>query len=300
LKTLDLVFWPAPVRLHSFEEHVRAAAAGGFTSLAIAPTTYSQARARGLGIAEMKAMAEDYGVPLRHLDTLTTWAPLQLANYDFDEELNERCKTTLDRGLEICAELGLVQILATAGYMKNGVPLRQLIDGFGHLCERAAKLDIWVDLEPMPFFGCNDVAAAWAVVGGAAQHNSGILMDTWHFYKAGQTLDCIADIPGRYFRTMQINDAPIAQITDSLMEDTIKHRRWPGQGELPVHDFIRAVYAKGFLMAVGQEVFSLEADSMSPEAAGRIAGETSWAILREAGVPVSPQVRADSLAASLT
>ncbi len=289
MKPLDLVFWPAPVRLYPFEEHVCAAAAGGFTSLAIAPTTYSQARAQGLSIAEMKAIAEDHGVPLRHLDTLTTWAPLQLENYDFDEELTERCKTTLDRGLEICAELGLVQILATAGYVKDGVPLQQLIDGFGDLCERAAKLGIWVDLEPMPFFGCNDVAAAWAVVGGASQNNSGILMDTWHFYKAGQTLDCIADIPGRYFRTMQINDAPIAQITGSLIEDTIKHRRWPGQGELAVIDFIQAVYAKGSLAAVGQEVFSLEADKMSPEAAGRIAGETTWAILKEAGVPVFPQ-----------
>ena len=289
MEPLDLVFWPAPVRLHPFEAHVRAAAAGGFTSLAIAPTTYSQGRAQGLSIAEMKAMADDHGVPLRHLDTLTTWAPLQLANYEFDAELSERVKTTVERGLEICAELGLVQILATAGYLKGGVPLQQLIDGFGDLCERAAKLGIWVDLEPMPFFGCNDVAAAWAVVGGAAQDNSGILMDTWHFYKAGQTLDCIADIPGRYFRTMQINDAPAAQITGSLMEDTIKHRRWPGQGELPVVDFIRAVHAKGSLAAVGQEVFSLEADEMAPETAGRVAGETAWSILREAGVPVSPR-----------
>ncbi len=290
MTSLDLVFWPAPVRLHPFEAHVRAAAAGGFTSLAIAPTTYAQARGRGLGTAEMKAMAEDHGVPLRHLDTLTTWAPLQLANYAFDAELSERVKTTLDRGLEICAELGLVQILATAGYVKGGVPLQRLIDGFGDLCARAAKLGIWVDLEPMPFFGCDTVAAAWAVVGGAAQPNSGILMDSWHFYKAGQTLDCIADIPGRHFRTMQVNDAPRAQITGSLMEDTIKHRNWPGQGELPVVEFIRAVHAKGGLAAVGQEVFSLEADAMAPEAAGRMAGETTWSILRQAGVPVSPRV----------
>ena len=73
------------------------------------------------------------------------------------------------------------------------------------------------------------------------------------------------------------------------MEDTIKHRRWPGQGELPVVEFIRAVHAKGALAAVGQEVFSLEADGMVPETAGRIAGETAWSILREAGVPVSPR-----------
>ncbi len=281
---LDLVFWPAPVRLLPFEDHVRAASAGGFSSLAIASTTYSEARARGLSITDMKRIAEDGGAPLRHFDTLTTWAPVQL-DYPFDKELSERVNTTIDRGLDICAELGLVQILATAGYLKGGVALQQLIDGFGNLCSRAAKVGIWVDLEPMPFFGCDTVAAAWAVVGGAAQGNSGILMDTWHFYKAEQTLDAIADIPGRYFHTMQINDAPIAQISDTLIEDTIKYRRWPGQGELPVTEFIQAVFAKGGLAAVGQEVFSLEADQMPPEVAGRIAGETTWAALKKAGIP---------------
>jgi len=287
---LDLVFWPAPVRLHAFEDHVRAASAGGFTSLAIASTTYADARARGLSTSDIRRMAEDGGVPLRHLDTLTTWAPLQL-DYPFDKELSERVNTTIDRGLDICAELGLSQILATAGYLKDGVPLQQLIDGFGDLCQRAANLGIWVDLEPMPFFGCNNVAAAWAVVGGAAQENSGILMDTWHFYKADQTLDVIANIPGRYFHTMQINDAPIAQISETLIEDTIKYRRWPGQGELPVTEFMQAIFAKGGIVAVGQEVFSLEADQMAPETAGRIAGETTRAALKTAGIPVIDLIR---------
>ena len=265
---------------------MRAAAAGGFTSLAIAPTTFSQARARGLSVADIKAVAEDRGVKLRHLDTLTTWAPFQLDPGDFDQEMNERWITPLDRGLDICAELGLVQILATAAYQKGAVPLQQLIDGFGGLCERAAKLGVWVDLEPMPFFGCPTVADAWAVVGGAAQENSGILMDTWHFFKAGQSLDALDDIPGRCLRTMQISDAPARQISAKLIDDTIKHRRWPGQGDLPVTEFIRAVHAKGHLQAIGQEVFSLEADAMEPEEAGRIAGRTAWAAFRKAGVPV--------------
>ena len=294
MEPLDLVFWPAPVRLRPFKDHVRAAAAGGFTSLAIAPTTFSQARAGGLSVADMKAIAGDHDVKLRHLDTLTTWAPFQLDPGDFDEEMNERWTTPLERGLEICAELGLVQILATAAYQKGAVPLQQLIDGFGDLCQRAAKLGVWVDLEPMPFFGCPTVADAWAVVGGAAQENSGILMDSWHFFKAGQSLDALADIPGRCLRTMQISDAPAAQISGKLIDDTIKYRRWPGQGELPVTEFIRAVYAKGHLQAIGQEVFSLEADAMDPEEAGRVAGRTAWDAYRKAGVPVSAQAAGDA------
>ena len=283
---LDLVFWPAPVRRHPFEAHVRAAAAGGFTALAIAATTYAEARARGLSAARIQAMAADAGVPLRHLDTLTSWAPFQLDPGDFDQEMNERWTTPVERGLDICAELGLQQILATAAYRPGAVPSQQLTDGFGDLCVRAARLGIWVDLEPMPFFGCPTVAAAWEIVGGAAQPNSGILVDSWHFFKAGQSVEALAGIPGHCLRTMQISDAPARQISATLIEDTIKHRCWPGQGELPVTDLIRAVAAKRRLRAIGQEVFSLEADAMTPEDAGRVAGETTWAAFRKAGVPV--------------
>jgi sugar phosphate isomerase/epimerase len=290
-QSMEYTFWPAPVRLHPFEDHVKAAAAGGFTALAIAPTTYFDAVRRGLTGKDMKAMAEDRGVPLRNLDTLTTWAPFELAD-EFDEEMNARWSTSLDRALDACAELGLTQILATAAYRKNGVPLQQLVDGFGGLCDRAGAYGIWIDLEPMPFFGCDTVTAAWDIVRNSDSANSGILMDTWHFYKAGcQTLDVIDDIPGWRFRTMQINDAPLAQISASLFEDTIKHRRFPGQGELPVTDFIRAVYAKGGLTSIGQEVFCLEADAMTPEDAGRLAGRTTFEALTLAGVPV-PEVLA--------
>lgn len=105
--------------------------------------------------------------------------------------------------------MGLKSILACAAYSEGAVVAEQLIDGFAELCQRAARIDVWVDLEPMPFFGCDDVAAAWAVVGQGGQCNSGILIDTWHFYEASHyTLEVLDDIPGQYFRTMQINDTP--------------------------------------------------------------------------------------------
>ena len=291
MPTIDYVFWPAPVRKLPFQDHVRAAAAGGCTSLAIAATTYAEARDSGLSVSDMKTMAGDHGVTIRHLDTLATWAPVQINLGDFDDEMNRRWSTPVEDGLNICAELGLTQILATAPYLKDGVPLAQLIDGFGDLCARAAKLGVWVDLEPMPFFGCPTVADAWAVVGGAAQPNSGIMMDSWHFFRAGQTLECLADIPGHCFRTMQLSDAPRAKTAEAQWEETVNHRRWPGQGELPLVEFIRAVWAKGSLAAVGQEVFSLEADGMDAETAGRIAGETTRSILRAAGVTAPPFAR---------
>jgi sugar phosphate isomerase/epimerase len=75
---IDYVFWPAPVRRYSFREHLDAAAAGGFTSLAVAPEAYRQAISSGISAKDMLAMASDEGVILGHLDTLTDWAPTRV------------------------------------------------------------------------------------------------------------------------------------------------------------------------------------------------------------------------------
>lgn len=286
---LDFAFWAAPVRKLSFADHVRAAAAGGFTSLAVAPTTYDDTLASGLSAKDMLKLAADYGVTLRHLDTVTTWAPVQIDEQDFDPEMNRRWRVSVDHALEVCDALGLRQILATAAYLKDGAPLDQLIDGFGALCDRAATRDIWVDLEPMPFFGCPTVADAIAVVGGAARPNAGVLMDSWHFFKAGQTLADLDAVPGERIRTVQLSDAPRRQIEAKLIDDTMKHRRWPGEGELPLVEFTRALLVKGHLRTIGEEVFSLEADAMDVDTAGRRAGETTRAVLAKAGVILSAQ-----------
>ena len=290
---LDFAFWAAPVRKRPFADHLRAAAAGGFTSLAVAPTTYDDTLAQGTTARDMLAMASDHGVVLRHLDTVTSWAPFQLDEGAFDPEMNRRWHVSVDHALEVCDALGLSQILATAAYRKDGVPLQQLVDGFGALCDRAAASGIWVDLEPMPFFGCPTVADAMAVVGGAARSNAGVLMDSWHFFKAEQTIADLATAPGDRIRTVQLSDAPRRQIEAKLIDDTMKHRRWPGEGELPLVEWLRALLAKGDVRTIGEEVFSLKADAMKPEAAGRKAGETTRNVLAAAGVEIARQQPAE-------
>ncbi|WP_174293505.1 sugar phosphate isomerase/epimerase family protein [Sphingomonas bacterium] len=291
---IDFAFWAAPVRKLSFADHVKAAAAGNFASLAVAPITYDDTLAQGSSAKDMLALAADHGVALRHLDTVTTWAPVQLDEHDFDPEMNRRWRVSVDHALEVCDALGLRQILATAAYLKDGAPLQQLVDGFGALCDRAAARDIWVDLEPMPFFGCPTVADAMAVVGGAGRPNAGVMMDSWHFFKAGQTIANLEAVPGERIRTVQLSDAPRRQIEAKLIDDTMQHRRWPGEGELPLVAFLQALLAKGQIRTISEEVFSLEADAMDAATAGRKAGETTRAVLAAAGMTVAHRMREEA------
>jgi sugar phosphate isomerase/epimerase len=281
---IDYVFWPAAVRMHPFRAHISAAAAGGFTSLAIAPNTVRDACASGLSYRDIRCMAEDAGVPLSNLDSLTDWAPIRTPS-NIDHELWDRYQFTVDQALEMCAELGLRSILAVAGYDPGAVPLEQLIEGFGDLCDRAAQIGVRVDLEFMPFWGLPDLAAAWAIVGGAGRANSGITVDTWHFSKGNPDFDLLESLPGNKFVAVQVNDGQLRQISPSLHEDTVRFRNFPGEGNLPVVKILKILWEKGHLRSIGPEVFSDEANAMSPEAAGRKCAETLWHVLQAAGIP---------------
>jgi sugar phosphate isomerase/epimerase len=283
--TIDYVFWPAAVRMHSFRAHVVAAAAGGFTSLAIAPNTVRDARTSGLSFRDIRRIAEDAGTPLSTLDSLTDWAPIRTPS-NIDHELRDRYQFTVDEALEMCEELGLGSILAVGGYDKDAVPLNALIDGFGRACDRAAAIGVRIDLEFMPFWGLPDLAAAWAIVGGAGRANSGITVDTWHFSKGNPDFNLLKSLPGNTFVTVQVSDGQLQQISGSLHEDTVRFRNFPGEGNLPVVDILKVLWAKGHLRSIGPEVFSDEANAMTPEIAGRKCATTLWNVLRAAGIPV--------------
>jgi sugar phosphate isomerase/epimerase len=281
---LDYVFWPASVRRYSLREHFMAAKSGGFTSLAIAPETYRRALASGHSAKDMRRMASDNGVALRHLDTLTDWAPIRVPG-EVSPELRERFDVTVDECFAICEALGLETILAVAGYDKNTIPLEALIDGFGRLCDRAAQSKIWVDLEFMPFWGLPDLEAAWAIVGGARCDNSGIMLDTWHFAKGNADFELLRSLPAERIVSVQVADAMKRQRGVTLFEDTVKYREFPGDGQLPVVDILKILQEKGHLRHIGPEVFSDEADTLSPEASGKRSGDSLWRVLRMAGIP---------------
>ncbi|MFC4018356.1 hypothetical protein ACFOW4_10415 [Micromonospora sp. GCM10011542] len=76
---LDLIFWSGSVRTKPSVEHVRAAQAGGFTSMPIAADTHRAAIDSGLSPQVVIGMTEDAGAPIRRFEAFTDWAPIDLA-----------------------------------------------------------------------------------------------------------------------------------------------------------------------------------------------------------------------------
>jgi sugar phosphate isomerase/epimerase len=275
---MDFVFWPACVRLRPFREHVEAAVAGGFTSLVVSTDTIDEATQSGLSLLEMKRIAEDAGVPIRHYDSLTAWAPIRLPSWA-PARMRARFDVPMTRALDICDALRVTNIVAVAAFPHNTLDQDQLIEGFADLCDLVAKAGIRVELEFMPILGVPDLATAWDIVRGATRNNSGLMLDTWHFVKSSSSIELLRSIPGEYLRSIQLSDGYADLHGKDLFEDMIQWREFPGEGELPVLDLFKIASSVGKLRHVGPEVFSKRADSMAAREAGTRSGAAMRAIL---------------------
>jgi sugar phosphate isomerase/epimerase len=280
MPAFDLVFWPACVRLKPFKDHVKAAAIGGFDSISMSWDVIQDEMANGQTVRDIRMFADDAGIALRHFDCLTDWAPVRLPP-DNDPGACKRMDISVEQALDLFGELGTETVTVVGAYEPDSVPLDQLISGFGAFCDRAAQQMLWVDVEYMPFYGVQSLDAAWEIVGGAARPNSGILIDVWHFAKCGGCIAALEAIPGHHLRSIQLSDGFYQQRGANMFEDTVSHRAFPLEGEMPVREVLQALLAKGNLYHIGTEVFSEEANAMTAEDAGRRSWETTWPLLLE-------------------
>ncbi|MEM5387673.1 sugar phosphate isomerase/epimerase family protein [Paraburkholderia phymatum] len=265
---IDFVFWPAPIRHLRFRDHVAAAVAGGFSSVAISPITYLDEVAHGQSARDLRDYAEGNGVPVRHLDSLTGWAPSGKME-GYDDEMRARYMISLDQSIQICKEMGIESILACAAFEAGTVPHDVVVKGFADLCRLAGDLGIWVDLEPMPFLGVPDLQATLAILDAVDAPNTGIVLDTWHFSRGNPDFALLRSLlPGK-ITTLQISDALYKLQAPTMMEDTLRFRRFAGEGELPITAILEVLREKGGLTRAGAEVFSDVAATLSPTEAGR-------------------------------
>ena len=84
-----------------------------------------------------------------------------------------------------------------------------------------------LEFTPVPPIG--SLATAWEIVRDADRPNGGILFDTWHFFRGQPDLELLATIPGDRIFSVQFSDGA-AEIRESLVKDTYRHRMLPGEG----------------------------------------------------------------------
>jgi sugar phosphate isomerase/epimerase len=137
--------------------------------------------------------------------------------------------------------------------------LSQLTERYGELCADAAeKHDARVVYEFMPFdVNVHDLDSALAVAEGVDAPNGGLAIDTWHMAKLGIEPEELRRIQSRHLGWVELSDGRYENMPD-LIDETVNHRRLPGDGEFPIRDYVAACREVGYDGPWGVEVLSEE------------------------------------------
>jgi sugar phosphate isomerase/epimerase len=146
--------------------------------------------------------------------------------------------STLAADLDIMAELGALRVNACALEPDPG----RLVDEFGLLADMANERGLPLTLEFLPGMPVGTLPAAVDLVRKAGRPNTGLLLDAMHFYQTGCTAADIAALDPALIFYAQLCDRP-AETSLTYMDMARLERMCPGEGVLPLRDFVQALPA---------------------------------------------------------
>lgn len=103
------------------------------------------------------------------------------------------------------------------------------------------------------------------------QPNVGLLVDSFHWFTAGHTVEELAAVPVEQVVHVHLNDAP-----DRPRDEQIDNQRLlPGEGIIDLRGFLRALKTVGYTGYMGIETFSKELTALPADEAAARASEAA-------------------------
>lgn len=232
----------------SLEQDVQAAGAAGFKALEIwagKMNHYLQTHS----LDDLWALFTSHGirpVSINSIEHIT----FQGERY---ADIQEQCQ----RYSEIAAAIGCDKIVVVPSPTPPGVTWadikRESIRVLGDLAEIAAAHNVKLAYEFLgkPDCSVHTLAQCWEIVQEADLPNVGLVLDTFHFYAGGSTLDSILAVNAEKIYIFHINDAedrPRKTLTDA-------YRLLPGEGVIPLSDILAHLRTIGFDSLCSVELF---------------------------------------------
>lgn len=154
--------------------------------------------------------------------------------------------STHERDLDIAADLGATAICVVS--MERD--LVRTHDEFSRITEMASVRGLITTTE-VGAGVLRTFAKAMAAAEAVGNPSFKLLIDTMHFFRSGATVADLAAIDSALIGHIQLCDVPIPAIIGSYMEEALFERRAPGDGDLPLADFLSLLPAE---VVVGLEV----------------------------------------------
>ncbi len=161
-----------------------------------------------------------------------------------------------ERKFNVMEQLGCELLLVCSNVSPESLPgIDRAVEDFRELGERAAKRGFRVGFEALAGGRhINEYHHAWEVVRRVDHPAVGLVLDSFDTLVRKTPLDAIRSIPRDRIFLVQIADAPRLDI--DYMSWSRHFRNFPGQGDLPVLDFMTAVRETGYDGPLSLEIFN--------------------------------------------
>lgn len=244
---------------------------GATTMQADLATDFQAAKAAGYDYLEIWAaklrtfLAHRTSRELKELIATAGVPPLSINSI---EHVTFRDSPTWNGIKEQCAELSQIAekidcpfIVVVPSPLPNGGATREeviaeSVQVLRELCDIAARHNVSLAFEFLGQPDCSvpTLGLAHEIVRATERKNLGLVIDSFHFYAGGSTIEMVEALDPNLLYVFHINDAenlPREQLQD-------KHRLLPGLGILPLRDLLAAFRKIGYDKIASVEIFRPE------------------------------------------
>lgn len=230
-------------RLHPIEDRIAAAAAAGFSGIGLYTGEYQRLQSLGLADGWLDDILAAHDMCVAEIEVVRGWAQHGAA-YD-------SCLAMETTAWEMADRWGCRYLQAIGPY--DGT-LTDAGNAYGALCDRAAEHGLVLGLEFLPFTNLVTAADALRVVEQADRPNGGVCVDIWHHARGADDLSMIKAIGADRITGIQMNDGTRIPQNPDYLQDCLRNRVPPGEGEFGAADFVGTLIDLGVRVPWALEV----------------------------------------------
>jgi sugar phosphate isomerase/epimerase len=251
-------------------ERVAAVAEAGFTGLGFIVDDLLAVRDT-IGFTALRRLISDHGLTHVEIELIERWwVPRGEAgnSYHVRELLFDAADHLVPAFIKIGSELG----------PPTPHPER-LIEPLRELGTQAAEHGTRVAIETMPFSIISTVPMGAEIVSAAAHPGVGLLLDAWHVFRAGTSLEELrAALAPEMIFGVELDDAAQA-VVGTHFEDTVNHRLLCGEGSFDLRGLVALLRDKGFDGPWGVEILSSSFRRLPVGQAVKLAAQSALTVL---------------------
>ena len=166
--------------------------------------------------------------------------------------------------------------------LRTGPPTaypERLIEPLRELGTQATEHGTRVAIETMPFSIISTVPMGVEIVSAAAHPGIGLLLDAWHVFRAGTSLEELrAALAPEMIFGVELDDAGQA-VVGTHFEDTVNHRLLCGEGSFDLRGLVALLRDKGFDGPWGVEILSSAFRRLPVAQAVKLAAQSALTVL---------------------